>query len=122
LNADGERLEKNVESCAETSDPESNEEKDKEPDDAPQQVTAAVSSSAVAFACHFLFLHNKHLFYSFLNKKQTCGDTKRVLCSTVYQLPRFFFVLSFTRLLPNKCGCGFPVEGEKIRLKRITLA
>ena len=73
MNADGERLEEDVESCAETSDPESNEEKDKEPDDAPQQVTAAVSSSAVAFACHFSFLHkhNKHFFLFVFKQKKT---------------------------------------------------
>ena len=117
MNADGERLEEDVESCAETSDPESNEEKDKEPDDAPQQVTAAVSSSAVAFACHFSFLHkhNKHFFLFVFKQKKN----KHVATQSGYSvqlfincLGSFLFFLSLV-YYPTSVGVASQLRGKK---------
>lgn len=54
LNADGEGLEENVKTCAETAQPETDKDENHEPDDAPNDGSAVSTSSAIAFACHFL--------------------------------------------------------------------
>lgn len=54
LNADGEGLEENVETCAEAAHPETDKDENHEPDDAPKDRSAVSTSSAIAFACHFL--------------------------------------------------------------------
>jgi hypothetical protein len=43
-----------VETCAETAHPETDKDENHEPDDAPKDRSAVSTSSAIAFACHFL--------------------------------------------------------------------
>lgn len=54
FNADRERLEENVESGAESTQPEANENEDQEPQDAPDETTSITSCTAVTFTCHRL--------------------------------------------------------------------
>lgn len=62
-------------------------------------------------AISFYFIEKQTFILLFL--RQTCSDTKRVLCSTVYQLPRFFFPFSHS-FITQQVWVWLPVErGEK---------
>lgn len=60
MDADGERLEKDVESGAKSGQPEGDENENQEPDDAPENVASITTSSAVTFASHIILISFKN--------------------------------------------------------------